>query len=128
MAASDIAEGDRAQPTGPAPPRRGPVAPRTVSSRERDHSSDHSGKKPEGDERDDHALATRAGFRGRGLLAGIVLDRDAKDVVKRLRDHGILSGSTPGDAKVLRLLPPLTLSAGDVEVFVRALASVLRGS
>jgi acetylornithine/succinyldiaminopimelate/putrescine aminotransferase len=68
------------------------------------------------------------GFRGRGLLAGIVLDRDAKDVVKRLRDHGILAGSTPGDAKVLRLLPPLTLSAGDVETFVRALASVLKGS
>jgi acetylornithine/N-succinyldiaminopimelate aminotransferase len=68
------------------------------------------------------------GFRGKGLLAGIVLDRDAKDVVKRLRDHAILAGSTPGDARVLRLLPPLTLSASEVTTFVRALAAVLKGS
>ena len=65
------------------------------------------------------------GVRGRGLLVGVVLDRDAKDVVRLLRDRGILSGSTPGDAKVLRLLPPLVLTEAEVETFVRALAEVL---
>lgn len=65
------------------------------------------------------------GTRGRGLLVGIVLDRDAKDVVRGLRSHRILAGSTPGDARVLRLLPPLTLGDAEIEEFVQALTRVL---
>jgi acetylornithine/succinyldiaminopimelate/putrescine aminotransferase len=65
------------------------------------------------------------GTRGRGLLLGIVLDREAKDVVKKLREHSILTGSTPGDARVLRLLAPLVLTEGEVELFVNALRRVL---
>ncbi|MCG3135353.1 MAG: [LysW]-aminoadipate semialdehyde transaminase [Planctomycetes bacterium] len=65
------------------------------------------------------------GTRGRGLLLGVVLDRDAKGVVKSLRDHGILSGSTPGDAAVLRILAPLTLRSGHVARFAAALRKVL---
>jgi len=65
------------------------------------------------------------GFRGRGLLLGLVLDREAKDVVRRLREHGILTGSTPGDARVLRLLPPLVLGEAEIRTFADALRLVL---
>lgn len=71
------------------------------------------------------AIPGVVGVRGRGLLLGVVLDRDAKDVVRALRDHGVLSGSTPGDAAVLRLLPPLVLGDAEIATFVRALTEVL---
>ncbi len=67
------------------------------------------------------------GFRGKGLLLGIVLDRAAKDVVAKLRGRGVLAGSTPGDAAVLRLLPPLVIADAEVDAFLRALHDVLRG-
>lgn len=65
------------------------------------------------------------GVRGRGLLLGIVLDRDARDVVRSLRDRDILTGSTPGDPNVLRLLPPLVLGDAEVGAFLAALRAVL---
>ena len=68
------------------------------------------------------------GFRGKGLLLGIVLDRPAKEVVGRLRERGVLSGTTPGDPAVLRILPPLTLGDAEVDTFLRALHLVLRES
>ncbi|MCE9638522.1 MAG: aminotransferase class III-fold pyridoxal phosphate-dependent enzyme [Planctomycetes bacterium] len=74
------------------------------------------------------SIAGVTGMRGRGLLSGIVLDRDAGPVVKALRGHGILAGSTPGDAKVLRLLPPLVLTESEVETFARALHAVMKGA
>lgn len=73
------------------------------------------------------AIPGVADVRGRGLLLGIVLDRDAKDVVRRLREDRILSGSTPGDARVLRLLPPLVLGDAEIGAFTRALTRVLAG-
>jgi acetylornithine/succinyldiaminopimelate/putrescine aminotransferase len=63
--------------------------------------------------------------RGRGLLLGIVLDRAARDVVAALRERRVLAGVTPGDPHVLRLLPPLTITEGDVDEFVAALADAL---
>lgn len=63
--------------------------------------------------------------RGRGLLLGLVLDRPAAPVVAALRAHRILTGTTPGDASVLRLMPPLVLSADEVAQFVTALSAVL---
>lgn len=65
------------------------------------------------------------GVRGRGLLLGIVLDRDAKGVVRRLREHAVLTSSTPGDPKVLRIMPPLVVGDEHVEAFLRALRAVL---
>lgn len=65
------------------------------------------------------------GTRGRGLLLGIVLDRDAKEIVRALRGHFVLAGSTPGDPRVLRILPPLVVGDAQVEAFLRALRAVL---
>jgi acetylornithine/N-succinyldiaminopimelate aminotransferase len=66
------------------------------------------------------------GIRGRGMLLGIALDRDAKDVVKALREkHRILAGTT-SDPKVLRLLAPIVVGDAEVGEFLAALASVLR--
>ena len=56
-----------------------------------------------------------------------MLERDAKGVVRALREqHRILTGSTPGDPKVLRLLPPLTIGDADVAQFLGALGACLR--
>jgi len=65
------------------------------------------------------------GVRGRGLLLGIVLDREAKGVVKALREkHRVIAGGT-SDANVLRVLPPLVLSSAEVAEFVAALTDVM---
>jgi acetylornithine/N-succinyldiaminopimelate aminotransferase len=68
------------------------------------------------------------GVRGRGLLLGVVLEREALGVVRALREHRVLTGATPGDAHVLRLLPPLTVGDVEVDEFLTALARVLRGA
>jgi len=66
------------------------------------------------------------GTRGRGLLLGIEMDRDAKAVVKALREkHRVIAGTT-SDANVLRILPPLVLGDAEVAEFVAALADVTR--
>ncbi len=62
---------------------------------------------------------------GRGLLLGVNLDRPAKEVVPKLRERLVLSGGTDGDPNQLRLLPPLTLSVAEADVFVAALKAVL---
>ncbi len=72
------------------------------------------------------AIPGVTGTRGRGLLLGIELDRPAKDVVTALRDRTILTGATPGDANVLRLLSPLVIGDVEVAAFVDALGEVLR--
>ena len=71
------------------------------------------------------AIRGVTGVRGRGLLLGIVLDREAKAVVKALRDrHRVLAGGT-SDPNVLRILPPLVLGEAEVAEFVAALAEVM---
>lgn len=66
------------------------------------------------------------GSRGRGMLLGLVLDRDAKDVVKALREkHRVLTGTT-SDQKVLRLLAPIVVGDAEVAEFLGALDAVLR--
>jgi acetylornithine/succinyldiaminopimelate/putrescine aminotransferase len=71
------------------------------------------------------ALRGVTGIRGRGLLLGIELDRDAKPVVQALREkHRVLAGTT-SDPKVVRLLPPAVLGDPEVAEFVAALSSVL---
>lgn len=66
------------------------------------------------------------GTRGRGMLLGIVMERDAKDVVRALREkHRILTGTT-SDPKVLRLLAPVVVGDAEVDEFLAALESVLR--
>lgn len=58
---------------------------------------------------------------GRGLLLGLVLDRDALPVQRALFARGILVGSAY-DPRVIRLLPPLVLEDEHVDLFLRELA------
>ncbi|GAA4892483.1 acetylornithine aminotransferase apoenzyme [Stackebrandtia albiflava] len=65
-----------------------------------------------------------ATVRGRGLWWGIVLRDDrAADLDAALRDLGVLANPVRPD--VLRIAPPLTVSAEDVDRFLTALGSAL---
>ena len=62
--------------------------------------------------------------RGAGLLLGVVLDGPiAADLADRLRVRGFLTGAVRPD--VLRLAPPLILSAEQADAFVAAVAAAL---
>lgn len=61
--------------------------------------------------------------RGRGLLLGAVVEGSAADVVTACRGHGLLV-LTAGD-DVVRLAPPLTIDAGDVERALSILGAAL---
>lgn len=56
-----------------------------------------------------------ADVRGTGLMRGIVVKPDLAQVVTSLRDEGILVA--PANEKVIRLLPPLTISAQEISQF-----------
>ena len=51
--------------------------------------------------------------RGAGLMRGLELRVDATPIVDTARDHGLLVYRT--DQKVVRLLPPLTITAADLD-------------
>jgi predicted acetylornithine/succinylornithine family transaminase len=51
--------------------------------------------------------------RGLGLMLGLVLDGDAKPLVEKMMDIGLLSLATAGN--VVRFLPPLNVRDGEVE-------------
>jgi acetylornithine/N-succinyldiaminopimelate aminotransferase len=57
--------------------------------------------------------------RGRGLMVGVVLDRPAKEFEKALLAKGLITIATAD--RVIRMLPPLTLTSGDVREAVRIL-------
>ena len=61
---------------------------------------------------------------GRGLLLGLRLGRPAAPVQAALFERRILTG-TSTDPEVLRLLPPLSFSAGEADILLEALAQVL---
>jgi acetylornithine/N-succinyldiaminopimelate aminotransferase len=64
--------------------------------------------------------------RGLGLMVGVELHGPAGDVVKALREAGILAVKA-GDF-VLRLLPPLTIKRSEIKVLLEALdAAFARG-
>jgi acetylornithine aminotransferase/acetylornithine/N-succinyldiaminopimelate aminotransferase len=63
--------------------------------------------------------------RGLGLLLGIQLDRPAKKVRDALmKDEKILVGTT-SEEQTLRLLPPLTVTEKEIDLFAQALERVL---
>jgi acetylornithine/N-succinyldiaminopimelate aminotransferase len=64
-----------------------------------------------------------ADVRGRGLLLGASVDRSASEVVTACRERGLLV-LTAGD-DVVRLAPPLTIRAEDVEQALTVLAAAL---
>ena len=51
--------------------------------------------------------------RGKGMMLGLVVDGEAKDIVEALKAQGLLT-LTAGK-NVVRFLPPLTLAEGDLE-------------
>ncbi len=61
---------------------------------------------------------------GRGFLLGLELDRAAADVQRALWQHRVLTG-TSTDPQTLRLLPPLSFSADEAGLLLRALQQVL---
>ena len=63
-------------------------------------------------------------IRGQGLMVGIELARPYRDLAQRAaQEHGLLINVTRG--KIIRLLPPLTLDAKEVEMIVRAITRIL---
>ncbi|MCH2558079.1 MAG: aspartate aminotransferase family protein [Alcanivorax sp.] len=61
--------------------------------------------------------------RGRGLIIGIQLDRDAGEVVARARQAGLLINVTAGS--VVRLLPPLVIDDQELDFLADTLSRVL---
>jgi acetylornithine/N-succinyldiaminopimelate aminotransferase len=60
---------------------------------------------------------------GRGCLLGLEFAGAAKPIHEALLEKRIITG-TSSDPKVLRLLPPLTLSISEVDLFIEALIEV----
>ncbi len=58
-------------------------------------------------------------IRGRGLILGIVLERDCAEVVELARDQGLLVNVTAGN--VIRLLPPLVISDEEIDLLATRL-------
>ena len=65
--------------------------------------------------------------RGMGMLLGVQLAQDcaAKDLVRALLARGFVAGTASGN--VLRIAPPLILSAAQMEAFAKALDDALSG-
>jgi acetylornithine/N-succinyldiaminopimelate aminotransferase len=65
------------------------------------------------------------GVSGLGLMLTAKLDRPALGVLERLREAGVLAGGAE-DKNALRLLPPLTLTARDADLFLTRLRTILQ--
>jgi acetylornithine aminotransferase/acetylornithine/N-succinyldiaminopimelate aminotransferase len=62
--------------------------------------------------------------RGKGCLLGLKLDRPVKPVLGALREHGVLAGGS-ADPHVMRIMPPLTSTDEDVQLFIDTFEQVL---
>ena len=62
-------------------------------------------------------------LRGRGLMQGIVVNGEALPFVTALLSRGVIANATAGN--VIRLLPPLTITKGDVDEFIGHLREVI---
>ena len=63
--------------------------------------------------------------RGRGFLLGLEFADRAKPIHEALLEKHIITG-TSSDPNVLRLLPPLSLTEADADLFVNGLAELMR--
>lgn len=63
------------------------------------------------------------GIQGRGLLLGLICDRNAIDVRNALLEQDVLTG-TSSDSNVLRILAPLVLKAEHITILQTALSSL----
>jgi acetylornithine/succinyldiaminopimelate/putrescine aminotransferase len=57
--------------------------------------------------------------RGRGLILGLELDSEGSQIVTRCMEEGFLINCTMGT--ILRFLPPLIITPGEVDQLVRTL-------
>jgi len=62
--------------------------------------------------------------RGRGLMVGLVLERPAAELQMKLQEKGVLALATAGN--VLRMLPPLNITAADVDQVLEIVAAACR--
>lgn len=63
-------------------------------------------------------------IRGKGLMLGIVLDRDAHDILEPGLKAGLTFSVTAGN--VIRIVPPLNLSEGEADEIIARLTPVIR--
>jgi acetylornithine aminotransferase/acetylornithine/N-succinyldiaminopimelate aminotransferase len=66
--------------------------------------------------------------RGLGLLLGVVLDREAKPVIARLREQERVLVGGASDPQVVRVIPPLVISDEETELLAASFARVLGGA
>ena len=64
--------------------------------------------------------------RGQGYLVGVQLAGDPAPVIAALREQGLLAPAAGGN--VVRLLPPLNVSAADLDQSVQIFRTVLRAA
>lgn len=69
-------------------------------------------------------VAAVKAIHGKGCLLGIEFDRSAKDIHQKLLDAKIITG-TSSSANVLRLLPPLNVTAAEIDSFLTALKHIV---
>lgn len=62
-------------------------------------------------------------IRGMGLMIGVELDRNGKDIVNALMDRGILANCTADT--VIRFVPPLNIPMEDLNVVVDTFIEIL---
>jgi acetylornithine/N-succinyldiaminopimelate aminotransferase len=75
-------------------------------------------------ERELEGVAGVVEFRGQGLMIGIELDRPCGELLKQACDAGLLISVTAD--RVVRLLPPLIMSAAEADEVVSILAPLIR--
>jgi acetylornithine aminotransferase/acetylornithine/N-succinyldiaminopimelate aminotransferase len=63
--------------------------------------------------------------RGSGFLLGLQFKEKATSIHKALLERNVITG-TSSDPNVLRLLPPLCLQSGEVDIFIDALREALK--
>lgn len=63
--------------------------------------------------------------KGKGLLLGIVFDIPAIEIQRMLLKAGVITG-TSSDQYTLRLMPPLTITDQEIELFIKMLKKVIK--
>jgi acetylornithine/succinyldiaminopimelate/putrescine aminotransferase len=64
-----------------------------------------------------HAVITDV--RGKGLILALELDREGAEVVSRCMEQGVLINCTMD--RILRFIPPLTITEGEIDTALKAL-------
>ena len=61
--------------------------------------------------------------RGMGLMIGVELNIEAKEIVKKMITKGVLANCTSD--RIIRLVPPLIIEKNDIDIVVNTLSEVL---